>query len=185
MEVAPCGGRGSEDALGQLYKSDPFTCGRIWIWTLTKMRTHKSTCLLLFLTVLSLNFYSYLVMSLFHLFQNPLLEPHPPSCPLKLWIRVLLVGWFFCCPGWECEWLRGSSAQDSAFGEPFQDYNYLGCSSVKGLFWSINPLSLPNPFSSCKSPLGKIKITFINFSLLNNWKNMTKPLGGKILSLTS
>lgn len=48
--------------------------------------------------------------------------------------------------------------------------------SSKACFDPSTPCPGPTLYSSCRSPLGKIKITFINFSLLNNWKNMTKPL---------
>ena len=146
------------------------------------MRTLKknSDYLLLFAAFSPLKACSYLEVSLFNLFLSPLLNLHPPLTHLRLWIWIFwLVSWFSSCPGWVCGWLRGSLAQGLEFRGPFQNCNYLGCSSIKGLFWSINPSSWPNPISSCKSPLGKIKITFINFFLLNNWKNMTKPLRGK------
>lgn len=126
LKVAPHGRRDSKDGLGQLLKSDPFTCGRIVTWALTKMSLHNSNCQLLFVTILSLKFFSYLVSSiliwLFHLFQSPLLElwtshPHnpPPTAPVLSssgFKSCWWVGWFFCCPDWVCGWWRDTLAHD-------------------------------------------------------------------------
>ena len=58
----------------------------------------------------------------------------------------------------------------------FQDSNHLEFHFIKGVCSSVRPLSWPYPSSSCKLTLGKIKITFINFSLSNNLENVTKAL---------
>lgn len=132
-----------------------------------KMRTHNSSCLFFFCQCFVSKSCSYLVMSLFNLFQ---------SCPLSEVRFCWFLGFLF--PRLDM-WVIDISAKGLEFREPFQDCNYLGFISIKGMFWSINSLSWPNRGSSCKSPFGNIKITFINFFLLNNWKNVTKPLVGE------
>lgn len=81
---------------------------------------------------------------------------------------------------------EGQPTPGREFRDSVQDFNHLGFHFIKGMFSSVNPLSWPSPSGSCKLHLGKIKITFINFSLSNNLENVTKSLeGGRDLPLIS
>lgn len=81
---------------------------------------------------------------------------------------------------------EGQPTPGREFRDSVQDFNHFGFHFIKGMFSSVNPLSWPSPSGSCKLHLGKIKITFINFSLSNNLENVTKSLeGGRALPLIS
>lgn len=100
----------------------------------------------------------------------PFLPGYPPDlCTACCWSTASLSG---------VRMTEGKPSSALHSEKSFQHSDHLGFHFIKGVFSSVSPLSWPYPSSSCKLPLVKIKITFINFSLLNNLENVTKSLSG-------
>lgn len=86
-----------------------------------KIRTHDISCLFLFCQCFVSQSCSYLVMSLFSLFQ---------SCPISGFGFCWFLAFLF--PRLDM-WVIDISAKGLEFREPFQDCNYMGFISIKGM----------------------------------------------------